>query len=362
MPLGFAGISCLLLGAFLQAEPMAAAQRPTSLEAAHASDGQHDWDTFFGSWKMQLRKRLRPLTGSKDWVQFEAHDTTRRIWGGRANLDELEADGPNGHIEGVTLRLYNPHSHQWSIYWANSADPTPENPLIGEFQNGRGEFYDQEMFNGRSIFVRFLWTNVSDASGDFEQSFSADGGRTWEPNWVTTMEREPAGRANVPPNPDQHDGQHDFDFEFGHWKVHLQRLAHPLSGSHQQLDYDGTIVVSTLWNGRANIAEFDANHATGGIEGLSLRLFDPHTHQWSMWWANAADGTLDSLPVVGRFENRRGEFYACQKYSGRWVLVRFIFSGIGTNSLHGEQAFSIDGGTTWEPNWMEDLTRDQGKP
>ncbi|MBV9339376.1 MAG: hypothetical protein JO159_00635 [Acidobacteria bacterium] len=307
---------------------------------------------------MHLRKRIHPLSGSKDWVEFESHDSTRKVWNGRANLDELEADGPSGHIEGLTLRLYNPHTGQWSIYWANSANPTPENPLIGEFKDGRGEFYDQEMFNGRSIFVRFLWTNVSKASGDFEQSFSADGGRTWEANWVTTMEREPAERANVPPNPDNHNGQHDFDFEFGRWKVQLQRLAHPLSGQQQWLHYGGTIVVSGIWNGRGNIVEFEAKNDTKQLDGLSLRLFDPHTHQWSMWWANAADGTLDSMPVAGKFETGGGEFYGFQKHSGRWVMVRFIFSRTRTNSVHGEQAYSIDGGKTWEPNWVEDLTRD----
>ena len=201
---------CALAGSLLQAGHYAASQTSVSAPAAQQRDGQHDWDTFFGTWKMHLRKRIHPLSGSKDWVEFESHDSTRKVWNGRANLDELEADGPSGHIEGLTLRLYNPHTGQWSIYWANSANPTPENPLIGEFKDGRGEFYDQEMFNGRSIFVRFLWTNVSKASGDFEQSFSADGGRTWEANWVTTMEREPAERANVPPNPDNHNGQHDF--------------------------------------------------------------------------------------------------------------------------------------------------------
>ena len=234
---------CVLLGALLQAEPRPAAQVSRS-SSTPLRDGQHDWDTFFGDWKMHPRKRLHPLTGSNDWVEFESHDRKRRLWGGRANLDELEADGPSGHIEGLTLRLYNPRSHQWSMYWTNSADPTPENPLIGEFKNGRGEFYDQEMFNGRSIFVRFLWTNVSERSGDFKQSFSQDGGRTWEPNWVTTMEREPPGMANVPPNPDHHNGQHDFDFEFGRWKVQLKRLAHPRSGSQEWMHYSGTMVVS----------------------------------------------------------------------------------------------------------------------
>jgi hypothetical protein len=343
-----------------QAAPEAFAQagpQPSALQEQR--DGQHDWDTMFGTWKMHLKRRLRPLTGSNEWQEFESHDTTRRVWGGRANLDELEADGPSGHIEGLTVRLYNPRGHQWSIYWANASAPTLDIPTIGAFRNGRGEFYDQEMFHDRAIFVRFVWTNVSDKSGDFEQSFSDDGGKTWESNWVTTMERETPSHANVPPNPDNHDGQHDFDFEFGRWKVHLKRLTHPLSGSNEWKEYDGSIAVSKIWNGRANIAEFEGANNNEQIEGLSVRLFDPHTRQWSLWWANAADGVLDRVPVVGGFENGRGEFFSFQQITGRWVLVRFVFSGITPNSLHGEQSYSVDGGKSWEPNWIEDLTREQ---
>ena len=199
---------------------------------------------------------------------------------------------------------------------------------------------------------------MSETSGDFEQAFSEDGGKTWEPNWITRMERETPGRANVAANPDNHDGQHDFDFEFGRWKVHLKRLAHPLSGSRQWLECDGTIVVNKIWNGRGNIVEFEARNGSDQIKGLSLRLFDPHAHQWSMWWANAADGTLDRTPLVGSFDNGRGDFFGFEPFAGRWILVRFIFSGITNNSMHGEQSYSLDGGKTWEPNWIEDLTRD----
>jgi len=350
-------IAGTLLGALLGVVPVVAP--PTTTEAPNAlRDGRHDWDTFFGTWKMHLRRRLRPLTGSNEWVDLESHDFTRKVLDGRANLDELEADGPSGHIEGLTLRLYNPHSHQWSIYWANSKSPSVDVPMIGGFQNGRGEFYDQEMFKDRSIYVRFLWTDASENSGDFEQSFSDDGGKTWESNWVTTMEREKPGQASVAPNPDNHDGQHDFDWEFGKWKVHVKRLAHPLSGSQQWQQYDGTLDVSKIWNGRANIVEFKAASATGHFEGLSLRLFDPKTHQWSVSWANADDGTLDRVPMVGGFENGRGEFFSFQQNADRWVMVRLTLSGITTGTVHGEQSFSIDGGKTWEPNFLEDFTRE----
>jgi hypothetical protein len=352
-----ARIAGILLGALLGISPVAASQTPTESPKT-LRDGQHDWDTMFGTWKIHLRRRLRPLTGSNEWVELESHDATRKVWQGRANLDELEADGPSGHIEGLTLRLYNPHSHQWSIYWANSRTGALEKPMIGGFQNGHGEFYDQEMLGDRSIYVRFLWTNVTENSGDFEQAFSDDGGKTWEANWVTTMEREKPGQGNIAPNPDNHDGQHDFDWEFGKWKVHAKRLAHPLSRSQEWLQYDGTLDVSKIWNGRANIVEFEAANATSHFEGLSLRLFDPKTHQWTVSWANADDGALDRTPMVGGFENGRGEFFSFQQSNDRWVMVRLILSGTETGAVHGEQAFSTDGGKTWETNFIEDFSRE----
>ena len=108
-----------------------------------------------------------------------------------AQLEEIEADGPQGHFEGLTLFLYNPQSHQWSLNWANAKNGTLAVPTIGSFnaKNGRGEFYDQEVFNGRMILVRYLWSDITPTSARFEQSFSDDGGKTWEPNWISTQTR-----------------------------------------------------------------------------------------------------------------------------------------------------------------------------
>ncbi len=327
--------------------------------AGPSRDGQHDWDMLIGTWKMHLHKLVHPLTGSNEWVDFEAHDVARKVWNGKANLDEFEAEGPAGHIEGLTLRLYNPQTHQWSLHWANAAAPALENPVIGEFKDGIGEFYDQELYRGRSIFVRFRWTNVTDHSGDFTQSFSPDGGKTWEPNWITTMAPEDPKEAKFPPNPDNHDGQHDFDFEFGRWKAHLRRLVHPLSGSQEWVEYDGTSVVNKVWNGRANLGEFEVKNASGAIEGLSLRLFDPKSHQWCIYWASAADGQLDPVPMAGGFKEGRGEFYNQELFNGRYIFVRFIFSGITRDSFKLEQAFSSDGGKSWEPNWITTFAREK---
>ena len=152
-------------------------------------DGQHDFDFELGSWKIHLKRRVHPLTGSNTWVDFDGTSVTRKIWDGRSQIEEFETDGAGDHIEGLTLRLYNPKSHQWSLYWANSKDGTLVVPQIGEFRNGQGEFYAQDTFNGKSIFVRFIWSKTDTKKPHFEQSFSDDGGKTWEVNWITDQTR-----------------------------------------------------------------------------------------------------------------------------------------------------------------------------
>ena len=103
-----------------------------------------------------------------------------KVRDGRANLGELQIASPTSHIEGLSLRLYNPQSRQWNIYWANSKDGSLGTPMVGEFKNGRGEFFDQEIFQGKAIYVRFIFSDITPASFRLEQSFSADGGKTWE--------------------------------------------------------------------------------------------------------------------------------------------------------------------------------------
>jgi hypothetical protein len=166
-----------------------------NLEASKSSlqqterDGQHDFDFEIGTWKTHLRRLVHPLTGSTTWVEYEGTTVVRKVWNGHANLIELEADGPGGHFEGLNLRLYNPESHQWSLNFANSKGGGMSQPTIGEFKNGRGEFFDQETLNGRAVLVRFVISDITPNSCRFEQAFSEDGGKTWEVNWIATDTR-----------------------------------------------------------------------------------------------------------------------------------------------------------------------------
>ena len=183
----------LLLGAIVSLHAGAAfAQAPSGTQAPAARqlrDGQNDFDFNFGTWKTQLRRLVKPLTGSTTWVEYEGTSVVSKIWDGRANLVELTAAGPAGQIKALSLRLYNPDTRQWSLNFSGLGSGSMSPPAVGEFKNGRGEFYNQETLNGRSILVRFVISDITPNSCRFEQSFSDDGGKTWEVNWIAVDAR-----------------------------------------------------------------------------------------------------------------------------------------------------------------------------
>lgn len=175
---------------FGEAPCAAAPAAPPIAAVSEARDGQHDFDFEIGTWRTELKRLKRPLTGSQEWVSYSGTTLVRKVWGGRANLVELDVDGPAGRIQALSLRLYNPKSRQWTLNFANSAVgelslPSP----TGEFKDGRGEFYSHEKFGDRMILVRFIISDIKPDSARFEQAFSDDGGKSWEVNWIATDTR-----------------------------------------------------------------------------------------------------------------------------------------------------------------------------
>jgi hypothetical protein len=162
-----------------------------ALAATTASviDGSKDFDFEFGEWHMKLKRRLDPLTGSDRWVEYEGPSVVRKVWEGKANLGEIDVAGSAGRIQGLSLRVYNPQSRQWSITYANSASGLSATPMWGAFRDGRGEFYSQETYRDRAIFVRFVFSDLTARSFRLEQAFSDDGGQTWEANWIASFTR-----------------------------------------------------------------------------------------------------------------------------------------------------------------------------
>ncbi|MFZ0884908.1 MAG: hypothetical protein WAN14_16025 [Candidatus Acidiferrales bacterium] len=333
-------------------------------------DGSHDFDFEVGTWTIQLKKRLNPLTGSKNWVEFDGTSKTFKIWDGRAQIEQFETDSPAaGRIEGLTLRTYNPTAHEWRLSWANSKTGILDPAQVGKFKDGRGEFYCQDRIGGRTIFIRFIWSDITANSAHFEQSFSDDGGKTWEVNWITDQTRvsEEAFNAatrrfatvatsSAPANSAERDGQHDFDPIVGSWKFELKRRMHPMTGSNTWVDLSGAGVCYKIWDGRAQLDTVELDGSTEHIEGLTLRLYDPTAHVWRLYWANSRIGILDP-PQVGKFTDGHGDFYAQDTINGKTLLIRYDWTKLTTSAPHFEQSFSDDGGKTWEANFISDQTR-----
>ncbi|MGA7930158.1 MAG: hypothetical protein WCA20_29715 [Candidatus Sulfotelmatobacter sp.] len=152
------------------------------------------------------------------------------------------------------------------------------------------------------------------------------------------------------------DGQRDFDFLFGSWSVHNRRLLHPLTGSSTWVEFDGTAIDRPVWDGRANLEEFEADSHSGHIEGMTVRTYNTKSHQWSIYWANQSSGSFSLPATVGQFKDGRGEFYDQEEYNGKNIFVRYTWFS-SPESPRWEQAFSADGGKTWETNWTWTLSR-----
>jgi hypothetical protein len=169
--------------------PTHAESPPTVTSAAEARDGQHDFDFMFGTFNIKIRRLRHPLQGSSDWYEMNGTTTCRPILGGTGNIEEGVLDGPDGRLLGVMVRLYSPKSREWSLNWTVDGRGRFDVPTVGRFKDGRGEFYDQEVFEGRTILVRYVWSDTTTSTPHFEQSFSADGGKTWELNWASWSTR-----------------------------------------------------------------------------------------------------------------------------------------------------------------------------
>ncbi|MDB5495859.1 MAG: hypothetical protein JWP86_3196 [Phenylobacterium sp.] len=180
-----------LIAVLLAAPAPAFAQSASSAQRATPPTvgGPHDFDFELGDWNCHLLRRLHPLTGSDTWVEYDGTSIVRPWWGGKANIGELDLDGSAGHLEGMSIRVYNPATHQWGISYANAAQGQVGAAMVGGFQKGRGEFYNQDTLNDRAIFVRFIFSDITAKSFQLEQAFSDDGGKTWESNWIAKFTR-----------------------------------------------------------------------------------------------------------------------------------------------------------------------------
>jgi hypothetical protein len=176
--------ACLLAGVIA-----VAAAAPALAQTAPPRDGAHDFDFNIGVWRTHIRRIKDPLSGSDAGYEMNGTVTVRPVWGGRAELEEIEGDGPSGHWQGMTLFLYDPSAHQWSQTFIGADSGTLNAPTIGSFANGRGELFATDTVKGRAVLLRGVWSNIEPDSHDYVESFSDDGGKTWSASFIAHLTR-----------------------------------------------------------------------------------------------------------------------------------------------------------------------------
>ncbi len=183
-------VRLLLLGAVF-ALPLGAqtASNPANLPQR---DGSHDFDFLIGDWKARVRRLPDRLNNSNSWVNYDGISNHHKVLDSNSNFEEFDVTSTDKklHIKAQTLRLYNPETRQWNIYLVDvDAGTLDTPPVVGGFTGKRGEFFHQENFKGRTILVRYVWLDISPKVSRMEQSFSPDGGKTWEVNWICELSR-----------------------------------------------------------------------------------------------------------------------------------------------------------------------------
>jgi hypothetical protein len=152
-------------------------------------DGRHDFDFFAGRWSVAHRRLRRRLAGHTQWDEFGGRSELRQIVGGLANVDDNIIALPTGTYRAATVRAFDPATRLWSIWWIDGRSPRLEPPVHGRFENSVGTFLGDDVFEGRPVRVRFIWSEITGTSARWEQAFSPDGGASWEVNWIMRFTR-----------------------------------------------------------------------------------------------------------------------------------------------------------------------------
>lgn len=313
-----------------------------------SNEGLHDFDFLHGHWQVHNRRLRQRLSGSTDWEEFEAMQYCRPLLGGMGNSDEMR--GTSGPV-GMSLRFFDLQARQWQIHWVSPQDGLLQPPVIGEFFNGTGVFEGADFHQNRAVRVRYTWSGTRTATPRWKQAYSVDGGKSWETNWVMSFTRM---NAEAPEYQPLARASHGFDFFIGSWKVRNHRLPQSPHNTKDWEVFDGLQICEPLLGGLGNYDEL--RDAAGAPLGLSVYLFDLAAQRWKAYWVSARDGRLQP-PLTGGFSGTHGMFEGVDEIGAQPVRLRHIWSGLDTTQPRWEQAFSADGGHTWQPNWTMDYTR-----
>ena len=306
-----------------------------------------DFDFLNGYFDVEHRRLIKPLTGSSEWESFSGTCSARTHFDGAISIDEMQF--PSSSSYGMSVRLFDPVEKDWTIYWVSSTTMELQPPVRGKWSDGSCWLTGEEEYDGKPILVSYAWSDITAETAHWEQSFSDDGGKTWEVNWTMEFTR----RASEPPRVDTRKLTSDFDFLVGTWNMHNRRRKPYLGEPAEWYEMDSQMQVWSYFDGAVSFDE--GWFPTEGFRGATLRLYNPSTNTWSIHWINSRRGKLES-PVIGSFTDNIGIFEAPELWDNQEVLVRFTWTP-GQTQAAWEQAFSLDNGQTWLPNWQMTHTR-----
>ncbi|MGH8890377.1 MAG: hypothetical protein ACRDV3_11575 [Acidothermaceae bacterium] len=304
-----------------------------------------DFDFLQGWFDVSGRRLRDPLDPSSSWDDVPASSSSIVLFDGAVSIDEMWF--PTEQRFGMSLRLFDPESQTWTVRWLDSRGDGLQPAVEGHWAAGRCWFTGPDSYRGRPLLASYSWSDVTETNARWEQCFSIDEGRTWQPNWVMRFTR----RAHPAEHPQQPRVADDWDFLTGTCNVHHRRVVdpvgHALGGPSEVAEFDGVHVGRTYFSGAVSVDE--TTLAQPGQRGLTFRSYDPKTRQWSIYWVNSRTGRLEP-PVHGKFADGVGRFEGSEQLAGHDVRVRFIWSDITSTTARWVQEFSVDGGD-WDQNW-----------
>ncbi|WP_423603011.1 hypothetical protein [Sphingomonas sp. MS122] len=327
---------------------------------AQPADRRRDWAWLEGNWRVEHRRLRRRLARDTHWDRFAGTSAMWLTLDGLGTIDDNLLHLPGGDYRAMGIRAYDPATGRWSIWWLDGRNPTRiDPPVLGRFEGETGTFTGADMFEGRPIDVRFHWQGIRGPRPHWQQSFSPDGGATWEMNWENFFTRTSAAPTPLPllPRGDAARAPDDWGFLAGRWKVHHRKLRRRLAGSRDWDEFGGTFVNWPVLGGNGNVGDNLMQAPSGTFRGVGFRAWDPATREWLSWWLDGRDPSRIGQPLRGRFVDGIGTYLSDDVHEGRPVKTRVTWSRITGKTARWEQAFSADGGQSWEVNWTSDFTR-----
>lgn len=150
----------------------------------------------------------------------------------------------------------------------------------------------------------------------------------------------------------------DFDFLYHDWHVHHRKLKTRLAGANDWFEFEGTSNTRPILGGKGNIEDNVIHDPTSGTyRATALRSFDVENHVWRIWWLDQRFPASIGAPVVGGFQGEKGLFITNEEWQGRAIKLRFIWLKDADGGPCWKQAFSSDGGQTWETNWVMNFSK-----